>query len=213
MKNNQRGFTLVELNLALIFVAILMLAIAVTTLNVSKIYQKGVTLKTVNQAGREVMDQFNRDIATADLGALTFNQVSGVGRLCLGSVSYVYNTTAVTNPVKDSSNKAVGLARINDQGGLWCKKNISGAYPMAIDASMQYTELLPTDFIPLAIYTLSAKTLASDTQQGLVQIDMTLGTNEKDTVSGDVCQPPTSNTADFDYCAVRKFSTVVGVYG
>lgn len=49
-----RGFTIIELMLSMTFLAMLMLVIALTTIQISNIYNKGVTLREVNQAGRSV---------------------------------------------------------------------------------------------------------------------------------------------------------------
>ena len=95
--NQIQGFTLVELLLAMTGVAILLVAVATTTIQLMNMYHKGITIKTINSAGREVGDMIKRDglsakgrdivqVAPSDSGT------GGLGRLCFGSYTYVWNT-------------------------------------------------------------------------------------------------------------------------
>ena len=95
--NQIQGFTLVELLLAMTGVAILLVAVATTTIQLMNMYHKGITIKTINSAGREVGDMIKRDglsakgrdivqVASSDSGT------GGLGRLCFGSYTYVWNT-------------------------------------------------------------------------------------------------------------------------
>ena len=59
----QRGFTIIELMLAMTFVSFLLMAIAMVTVQVGKTYNRGLTLKTVNQSGRDITDSIRSDIA------------------------------------------------------------------------------------------------------------------------------------------------------
>ena len=88
--NQIQGFTLVELLLAMTGVAILLVAVATTTIQLMNMYHKGITIKTINSAGREVGDTIKRDglsakgrdivqVASSDSGT------GGLGRLCFGS--------------------------------------------------------------------------------------------------------------------------------
>ena len=52
---NRRGFTLIELMLAIAFISMLLLAIAAVGIQVGRIYTRGIVLRDVNQAGREYL--------------------------------------------------------------------------------------------------------------------------------------------------------------
>lgn len=120
--DNKKGFTLIELSLATVFLSILLLMIATITINVSTIYQKGLTLRNVNSTGRMIIDDLTRSIADAPLTRLTSDQrdvyfreridkatvkrVGGTdndrdvqysGAFCSGRYSYVWNTGYVLN--------------------------------------------------------------------------------------------------------------------
>src|SRR5919199_356042 len=98
------GFTLIELMLAMTFISILLIAIAMTTIQISSIYNKGITLREVNQAGRSLSDEFQRSIANSvpfDVTPKIDNSPAtatskyvvrdGGGRLCLGDYTYAWN--------------------------------------------------------------------------------------------------------------------------
>lgn len=221
------GFTIVELNLALIFVAILLLAVATTAIYAGKLYQKGLSLKMVNQTGRQVVDQMRRDIAQAPSSRIQIVHNGATHRLCLGGISYIYNDAAAINDIANptgqiirsgpaSSSVPVILARVVDQNDDWCQN--SGAL-MNLAADADYVEMLQPDAsIPLAIHKFEIAPIAqsgdaSASQQALFQLVIELGTNERNTVSGQMCRPPTDNTSNFDYCAIREFNTIIRTRG
>ena len=101
--DNKTGFTLIELMLAMTFIAMLLMAIALTTIQISNIYNKGITLREVNQAGRSLSDELQRTISSATPFDVT-PKASGDnapssryvvsadgGRLCLGTNTYAWN--------------------------------------------------------------------------------------------------------------------------
>src|SRR5690554_2740424 len=106
-RTKQQGFTLIELTLAMAFISVLLLTIALTIMPIATIYNRGMTYKEVNQAARDVADDLRRSVRNSGVftisttGANTTdyvtlrnnaNVVIG-GRLCLGSTSYIWNTT------------------------------------------------------------------------------------------------------------------------
>src|SRR5690606_35547626 len=86
------------LMLAMSFIAVLLMAIAMTIIQVSTIYTKGMTLKEVNQTGREVADDIRRTVAASgkvelpgDFVEVKNGATTVGGRLCLGTSSYIWN--------------------------------------------------------------------------------------------------------------------------
>lgn len=59
------GFTMVELSIAMAFIAMLLIAIAIIATSLVSIYQKGLSIKTVNSVGRNLIDEFVSGINTA----------------------------------------------------------------------------------------------------------------------------------------------------
>ena len=64
---SKAGFTLVELSLATLFLAVLLLMIATIIINVSTIYQKGLTLRGISASGKTIIDDVDRSVADAPL--------------------------------------------------------------------------------------------------------------------------------------------------
>lgn len=148
--NRTAGFTLIELMLSMTFVAVLLLTIALTVVQMGTIYNRGMTIKEVNQASRDVADDLRRSVQASGVFAVNLDgtdstdyvtfvrPVDGVnvmvsGRLCLGNYSYIWNTATAleTNFVDrarylDSSGTAgnsVSFVRVVDTGKKYCSKD------------------------------------------------------------------------------------------
>ena len=73
MKTNKKGFTLVELMLASAFLGTMLLAIASLTIRIVNIYQKGLSVRSVNSIGRDIINDLNRTIGGSKLGVEDIN--------------------------------------------------------------------------------------------------------------------------------------------
>lgn len=238
-KNSQRaeGFTLVELTIAIAFLAVLMLAILSLTLSAGKLYIKGDTNKTVNQAGRDFSDIVRRDLLATGAGTIsdtiTINGGSASdpllsGRICLGTVSYLWNTGDLLNSDTGAANAAkvtmgtssdpVKFVRIIRPQQSYCEKNGSGSYPMNIPSTESATELFDGTGRDYALYAMTFTPIASKGDRGMYRVLYTLGTNEPDTTEQDTdgyirCKPNNSVAANFDYCSVNDFDMLIRIGG
>lgn len=130
----KKGFTIVEIMLSLVFISILLIAIASVTIQVNNIYQKGLTLRTINSVGQEIIDEFARATNNAPAKKIeclsgtdtkyncVYHQESAIinvngaptkvpvhGAFCTGRYSYVWNTGYAINKdnkYSSSNNKA-----------------------------------------------------------------------------------------------------------
>lgn len=59
------GFTIVEITLSMAFISALLVTIAIITVNIISIYQKGLAIRSVNSVGRNLIDDFTHAIKTA----------------------------------------------------------------------------------------------------------------------------------------------------
>lgn len=130
------GFTILETALAMAFISFLMLAIGFAVVQISNVYQKGITIKVVNNNGRELVDEFSRTILASkydkgedDKGShfeYTFTEhrekLDGIGTrgendstdeelqvngaFCLGNYSYIWNTGYALNLKDNDGNTA-----------------------------------------------------------------------------------------------------------
>lgn len=150
-----RGFTLIELMLSMTFVAILLLTIAMSVIQMGTIYNRGMAIKEVNQAARDVADDLRRSVQATGVFAISSSNadttdfvrltksVNGVtvpvsGRLCLGNYSYIWNTASAlegSTPFPDRARyltsagiagDAVNFVRVADTGKKYCAKDVSG---------------------------------------------------------------------------------------
>lgn len=149
----QRGFTLIELMLSMTFVAVLLLTIALSVIQMGTIYNRGMAIKEVNQAARDIADDLRRSVQATGVFAITATDadttdyvrltqsVNGTtvpvsGRLCLGNYSYIWNTaTAIETSFTDRARylssagiagDAVNFVKIADTGKKYCAKDVSG---------------------------------------------------------------------------------------
>ncbi len=65
LTQSKQGFTIIELMLAMTFVATLLIAIAIVTINIVSIYQRGLALKAVNSVGRSLIEELTTSINSA----------------------------------------------------------------------------------------------------------------------------------------------------
>lgn len=215
-RTNTRGFTIVELMLAMSFVSILLLAIAMATIHVSNIYTRGITLREVNQIGRTVTSDMYRTIgqsapiSSSDYASSTNGGHSG--RLCLGGDTYLWNYGSAlrsgASPIyRHANGTPVRLARVSDAGKTFCT-----APTTTISPSSHAVELLDAGERNLVIHRLrlaSGTAVSAATGQGLHAITFVIGTNSGgESIATANCQPPSSLTSNTQYCAVNTFEII-----
>ena len=65
MKEHKKGFTIIEITLAMTFLAILMVSIATLIMRVTNIYQKGLAMRAINATGTEIIEAITRTVGAA----------------------------------------------------------------------------------------------------------------------------------------------------
>ena len=70
-QNHKSAFTIVETTLAMSFIGVLLVVVAYIIIQMSSIYQKTLSVKSVNTGGREVVDDLTRHIAASSLVSTT----------------------------------------------------------------------------------------------------------------------------------------------
>lgn len=220
MQTNRRGFTLIELTLALAFIAILLMLVASVLIDVGNVYQKGVITKDINQLGRETMDVMRRDLAQTSSDRVQFT-VRGTGdnktyRLCLGDVSYVANSSEllINSPSMAivRGGEPVRLVRTADVASGFCS-----AAALSNVTDPEASELLVSGTSDIAVHNMNVEELASDANQGLYRVSFMIGTNDPGTISDDKkCRTAgfvDSQNQDYDYCSIAEFTTIVRTGG
>jgi len=222
--DNKKGFTLIELMLSMTFIAILLVAIALTTIQISTIYTKGITLREVDQAGRSLSDELQRNISSSvpfdvtpkkdDSPATATSKYvvrDGVGgRLCLGRYTYAWNygkvlgTSSVYNKYTDGTE--IRFVKVTDPGGVLC------ATPALNIQKADSKDLLTSGDRDLVVHAFTITKTSSDEEigQALYAISVTIGTNDRQqlTTNDTSCKPPSEGVGDESYCSVNQFDII-----
>ena len=65
IEKSKKGFTLVELSLAVAFISVLLLTIGWLTIHITSTYEKGLAMKAINSSAKEIIDDISRAIAAS----------------------------------------------------------------------------------------------------------------------------------------------------
>lgn len=219
-RSKRSGFTIIELMLAMSFVSILLVSIAMLTIQIGNIYTRGLTMKEINQAGTDVSQEIRRTTAQSYASNVK-SRLDSNGRhvLCTGEYSYIANnpddleqedtSPQPSNLIKISgSTKGVRLAKVRDSAGAYCNNAI--ALPTNLNNAV---ELLGGGDRRLVVseMTLSSSP-AENTNSMLYTVKLTLRTGAKDELLSDSqCLAPVEDKSNAEYCAINSFNIVVRV--
>lgn len=218
---------MVELTLAMGFVSVLLLAVAMTVMQIGNIYDRGITLKEVDQIGRSIASEFQRNISggapfelitcTASTPSCNYADKTWGGRLCIGQYSYIWNygdTLKAASPTSinkyQTSSKKIRLVKVIDANADYCN-NLSRDIKDS-DA----VELMDQSQHDLALHSfkISNGVVDDKTGQRIYTIEFLLGTNDQAAInyisgSNVACKTPSSVGADPTYCSINKFNILV----
>lgn len=225
------GFTLIEMLLAMSFVSGLLLAIALLIINITNVYTKGVTLTATDRAGKVIIADIRKSLGEASPAGVAFVSVmSGPtkigGRLCTGSVSYVWNygdtiskastqliyrthqNRYTTGAVNSASTYNIRFQKYSDTTGSICK-TVAGLYPRLVKANA--IELLSESDRQVVVHNFTFSRLPFSSSQEVYKLSMTIGTNnsdESDVIGGTrSCKPPSEGY--YEFCSVNVFDYTV----
>ncbi len=200
-----RGFTVVELTLAMTFISVLLLVIAMTVIQIGSIYNKGMTFRAVDQAGRVIVADIRTTIGQAEepfdvdrkfvvqKNTGSSHGESEGGRLCTGEYSYIWNYgRSIAKDLQvnryDGGGDQVGFVRVRDGVGKYCSRDSHNKLEeVTIDKDDDPIELLSGSGgsdVTVAVHSLKIVQISSnfDSSQGLYSIELEIGTNEQDAI-------------------------------
>lgn len=124
---SKAGFTIIEVTLVTAFMAMLMIAIAVITTSIAALYQKGITLKTVNSVGRNLITELTTSINSApsiDSTSLCNTLLQGDDNIneCINDNAYNYIYRSWED---EAENPDTHLNESVQYGGIMCTGNYS----------------------------------------------------------------------------------------
>lgn len=225
--NSSAGFTLVELTLAMVFISLLLLGIAMLTMQISMIYNKGLTTRAVNEAGQLVSSDIQRTLDSSKPISVKFAENGGIptgGRLCSDLTVYAWNYGKYLNDpsafnryqsnLGPSSSGLIRLVKFSSGGVDYCTP-VHGVYP---DIPVGANELLTSGDVDLAVHSFTlnkdatgayGETVFGDSSgsQRIYQVSIVIGTSEQSVLDSNVdgCKTPQNRLED-QYCSVNKFT-------
>ncbi len=204
-----RGFTLIELTLSMTFVSTLLLSIALLTMQISSIYNRGITMRDVNQAGQVISSDLQRTLnQSAQSEVKSIIRDTG-GRLCVGNTVYAWNyakdlnnNNPKFNVFADGHDGKIRLVKFESGSKSYCEQKGDNTYESIPN---DVSDLLTNGGRELSIqsFTMSNPVLI-DGGQALYNIRIKLGTNES-IIKDTGCKEPDSSV-DSEYCAVNEFN-------
>lgn len=228
-KQPKLGFTLIELMLAMTFISILLIAIAVTIIQVSNIYNHGITLKEVNQAGRNISEDLQRTMRSGSQFDISVDSTRYLqqddwgGRLCLGNYSYIWNYGKAIN-INNPDGPSLNVYTSNIGNPIRFLKIVDGSFEYCSNPSKAIDPLGATDLLDVGDHNLALHGFvvtsgdnAGDNKTGerLYSVRFTIGTNDLDALNYSDnsvdCKPPGTAGSDPSYCSVQEFNIVIRV--
>lgn len=240
LNTKNTGFTLIELMLAMTFISILLLTIALTIVQIATIYNRGGILKELNQTSRSVTEEFNSAFRASstfstDSAAKRYVNNTWGGRLCVGQYSYIWNYGKALSDVSVDRNQytsfnnsgnivteagkaprsEISLVKTPDSGGAYCIADGSGRYPSISPANV--VELLRSGDHSLVLHSFRVDSAAGAKDilsgQQLYKIAFVLGTSNVAAMNDTqtACKAPGEISADSNYCMVERFAIVLRV--
>ena len=197
----QEGFTLTELMFSIAFISFILLFVVFAIMEVMGTYNKGLVIKDINQAARTVTEEMGRVVRDTKAQSINTSAL-GNRRVCLGSISYVWNIRSGTMNLYTDGTR-VTMVRVEDPSGAMC------AHP--------YPSVDQDDAIELLTNQIWVQDLqmSVNPNQKLVDFNMILSTAStnaptgSDAVLGPVCEGGKAG----NYCAVARFNTTVSTRG
>lgn len=122
------GFTILEVTLVTAFIALLLIAIATIFMNISALYQKGATLKSVNEVGRNLVTELTTSLNSSPAidsvslcTTLLDNDAARNNCLASGAYKYVFlsHNGRYYDEVTNSSDEPI------QYGGIFCTGDYS----------------------------------------------------------------------------------------
>lgn len=143
-RNIRKGFTIIETSLATMFLGVIVLAVANLIIQMTLIYQKGLSLRAINATGQQIIEDMGRRISSADYiydidtnhdGYVVNDEIVDnigkyfrewnvslsdtrqiAGAFCVSEYSYVWNTAVALNSENANAGMLIKYNHKNEDG-------------------------------------------------------------------------------------------------
>ncbi len=205
---NQQGFTIIELTLSMAMLSVLMIIIILSAMNITGTYNKGITLKRVNQSGRAISTELQSDLRRSAIGD-GVTKVVNIGYreriidgqtyrtgVCIGKNSYIWSLYLDGGGVveeKFTNDQTISMIKISDPG--MCVKDPDYKVPNKSNSSILLGDDLvvrqPTD-------------VQWGDSSGIIRFTFTISTSDSDVgviTADDACV----GGKEKSFCALNTF--------
>ena len=189
IKGNEKGFTLVELLLAMAFFSFILMFITTGFIIINRAYTKGINVKLVQDEGRQLIEDFTRNMRTSSPASISTTP-PGDKCMTISGVRY-YWSIPINSTDANSPNK---LMR---EEGLGCGDPINTTNPGGVS---MLDERVGVQFIDVRLMTGSSSVYS-------VKIVLSTATTNLVGVAGENAEC-TIGSGD-QYCDIVTFSTLV----
>lgn len=119
----QKGFTIIELMLAMAFFTFILIFIVTSLMQVMRTYNRGLSLKSVNQSGRSIGAEVQRAIQASKGDNVNISVANNDWRVCLGDYSFVWNEDSDSDKNRYSAPNTgtrLGFVKVRDTSQALC---------------------------------------------------------------------------------------------
>lgn len=214
-QNKEKGFTITELSLAMSLLSVLMLILVVSAMGFTNIYNKGITLKRVNQSGANIAKELqtnlgrsaevtvrcaNNEVPTSPSSSCKDTPTAVTTGVCAGDFSFIWSVyvggsgftnTTVSVPLTYNDGTPVFFAKVKDPSKEMCRTTPAPPKPYrGNDATQPYqsTELLGDGLVirdPSTATNKGGLDVVLSPENTLTTVVYTISTNEGDDIISD----------------------------
>ena len=228
-EGTKKGFTIMELMLAMGVIAFLLLSVAGLIIQMTNTITRGTTYKDLNAASRTINADLTKTFNSTSIldgwdGRNNSNEyyrvVGGSGAFCTGSVSYLWNTNLEglgALIVHAEDNNPVRFVKIRDTAKNYCSNNAQSTVWTKVPHDDTVTEILSNSEVNLQLHSISFSSggnlINRPSNQMIINIAYVLGTPNNNDIRMNAGSRNCEGNVKSNYCAVNKFELTVRTLG
>ena len=222
MIRRDAGFTITELSLAMTLLSVLLFLLVVSSVGFINIYNKGLTLKRVNQSGANISQELQANLRRSNEN--TKRYVGGplapttpVNGICTGNYSFIWsiyrNSTSPATALEydtDSGTKPLYFAKVKDNSKRMCGASPPNPYLGDLNHDFKATELLGDGLVvrdPSTVANQGGLDVILGANGKLTTVILTLSTNGGEPILGDGTDRAScrGSSKEQSFCALNTF--------
>lgn len=234
-QGTKKGFTIMELMLAMGVIAFLLISVAGLIIQMTNTITRGTTYKDLNTAARTINTDFTKTFNSSsildgwngELNETDFYRTNASGQsgaFCTGTVSYLWNTNLKDEKGAEASQRItyvdgslVRLTKVRDHTKSYCSKDAqsTGGLWGRVPRDNTVTDVLTAGEINLQLHKISFTTSpnlkSTSSNQMIINISYILGTPDNNDIN--VSTYNCEGNVKSSYCAVNRFDLTVRTLG